>query len=182
MDYTKLSRLMSHMLRHEPSKYSLKLDPDGWADLDDVLKAVAGQAGFEGAALADLERAMAASDKKRHEIADGRIRAVYGHSLPDKIEMTPAEPPEALYHGTARRFVDSILKTGLSPKERQYVHLALDLKTAGLVGQRRDDSPVVLTVDAGRAWRDGRRFYKVDETIWLADSVPPEYIRIEGRE
>ena len=180
MNFTKLSQLMSHMLRHEPDKYGLELDPDGWADLDDVLKAVAGQAGFEQATLADLERAMVASDKKRHEIAGDRIRAVYGHSLKKKIEMIPSEPPEILYHGTARRFLDSILKTGLSSKDRQYVHLSADVQTAGTVGRRRDESPALLAVDSGRAWREGHKFYRVDETVWLADAVPAEYLRVEG--
>ena len=33
-----------------------------------------------------------------------------------------------------------------------------------------------LKVDAGRAWQDGLLFYHGNETIWLADRIPPEYL------
>ena len=180
MNYIKLSQLMSYILRHAPGEYGLEPDPEGWVGVEEFLAAINRQSDFKGVTLDDLQKAMTSSDKKRHELVDDKIRAVYGHSLPDKIEKTPARPPEVLYHGTPRRFVDSILKTGLSPKERQYVHLSRDVKTAGLVGRRRDGSPAVLIVEAGRAWRDGHRFYQADEAIWLADTVPPEYIRVDG--
>ena len=181
MDYIKLSQLMSYILRHAPREYGLELDQGGWTSLDELLAAINRKGDFQGVTPDDLHRAMAKSDKKRHELDGGRIRAIYGHSLPDKIEMTPGEPPEALYHGTARRFVESILKTGLSPRERQYVYLSPDVQTAAVVGRRRDESPAILTVAAGRAWRDGHRYYKADDTIWLADAVPPEYIRFEAK-
>ena len=45
------------------------------------------------------------SEKKRHEIKDGRIRAFYGDSIPMKIWKEEKTPPDILYHGTARRKV-----------------------------------------------------------------------------
>ena len=36
--------------------------------------------------------------------------------------------PEILYHGTARRFMKSIMDNGLSPQSRQYVHLSQDIE------------------------------------------------------
>ncbi|MCL1809554.1 MAG: hypothetical protein FWG42_07320 [Clostridiales bacterium] len=41
------------------------------------------------------------SEKKRHEACDGKIRALYGHSVEKRIVMEPVKPPDILYHGTA---------------------------------------------------------------------------------
>lgn len=177
MNYMKLSQLMSYILRHDPQKYGLEPDLDGWVNLDEFLEAIKSERDFQGVTAAALEKAMADSDKRRHEIHGGRIRAVYGHSLQQRIKMVPAEPPELLYHGTSRSFLSSIHENGLSPKERQYVHLSQDRQTAARVGRRRDEAPAVLLINAGQAWRDGHKFYQVDDAVWLADFVPPDYIR-----
>lgn len=59
------------------------------------------------------------SEKKRHEVRDGKIRAYYGHSIPIKIAKDISTPPNVLYHGTARRFLQSIKESGLLPQNRQ---------------------------------------------------------------
>ncbi len=43
---------------------------------------------------------MRRASKQRYETAGGRIRALYGHSLPGKLVCTPATPPAELFHGT----------------------------------------------------------------------------------
>lgn len=70
------------------------------------------------------------SDKKRHELVDGKIRAIYGHSIPKKIVKESTEPPVILYHGTASRFIKSIKDKGLLPKGRQ---LRLGMKALSFI-------------------------------------------------
>ncbi len=53
------------------------------------------------------------------------------------------------------RFMESIMKNGLSPQSRQYVHLSKDVETAQNVGKRHDDKPYILRIDSLRAWNDG---------------------------
>ena len=86
-------------------------------------------------------------------------------------------PPENLYHGTARRFIQSIMKNSLLPQGRQYVHLSQDLETAQKVGERRDNKPIILINDAKRAWNEGIKFYFGNEKVWLADTITGRYIR-----
>ena len=81
-----------------------------------------------------------------------------------------------MYHGTAHKYVDSILNIGLIPKNRQYVHLSEDVNTAITVGRRKDNNPVILIVYAKQAWDNGVSFYLGNENIWLADGVPSKYI------
>ncbi|MGL5084233.1 MAG: RNA 2'-phosphotransferase [Clostridium sp.] len=50
--------------------------------------------------------------------------------------MKQAIPPQVLFHGIATRVLESILKTGIKKKGRQYVHLSNNKETATKVGAR----------------------------------------------
>ena len=179
MDYVKLSKEISYALRHAPWEYELELDEEGFVPIEQLLQSLnlLNEYGRD-VTKEDLEYIIAHSDKKRHEIVDDKIRALYGHSLPTKIEKTPGIPPDVLYHGTAKRFLDSIMKDGLLPMKRQYVHLNVDADMATLVGKRRDENPVILVIDAKTAFNDGIKFYIGNDKVWLCDKMPPKYIRI----
>ena len=176
MDYAKLSKEVSYALRHAPWEYELELDEQGWVDIEQLLHALHQDKKWKSVGAEDLDKMIAASDKQRHELAEGRIRALYGHSVPQKIIKQPETPPPILYHGTARQWVETIRHEGLKPMKRQYVHFSVDTDTAELVGGRKDTSPVILTIDAGRAAQEGIKFYHGNHNIWLADYIPPGYI------
>ena len=179
MNYTELSKEVSYALRHNPQEYGLVLDDDGWVDIEDLLKALRKKKKWNKVDVIDLVKIIDESNKKRHEIIDNKIRALYGHSTNKTIIKEKIEPPEFLYHGTARRFLDSIKKNGLTPMKRQYVHLSEDKETAYEVGKRRDSKPVVLKVMAKDAWNNGVAFYLGNDTIWLSDLIPNNYITHE---
>jgi putative RNA 2'-phosphotransferase len=172
---------VSHALRHEPWLYELELDDEGWASVQDVLSAL-GVERPEWSALteADLARMIAASSRRRHEISGGRIRALYGHSLPGRLRKTPAVPPDLLYHGTAPASVPKIKLSGLLPMGRQYVHLSVDAATAAEIGRRKAAQPAILRVLAANAHANGLRFYEGNEKVWLADRVPAEFIALHS--
>lgn len=178
MDYTALSKEISYALRHAPWEYELELDESGWVDVEQLIFSLRENRRWENINITDIEKALSCSDKKRHEMSDGKIRALYGHSVPQKIMKEAKEPPEILYHGTARRFVDSIMSEGLLPRGRQYVHLSEDERTAAIVGKRRDGEPVLLKIKAKKAWSEGVMFYHGNETIWLSDRIDKRYIEI----
>lgn len=175
--YVRLSKRVAHALRHAPWVYELELDEEGWAPVAQLLSALR-QARREWRDLTeeDLEAMIAHSAKRRYEMRDGRIRALYGHSLPGKLKKERAQPPEVLYHGTSPEAAARIRVEGLKPMGRQYVHLSTDPETAMQVGKRKSRRPVVLRVRAGEAHRAGIPFYRGNEHVWLADHVPPEYI------
>jgi putative RNA 2'-phosphotransferase len=162
-------RKLTYALRHAPEKFGLRMDSEGWVDLDEFLRAM-------GITRADLDDVMANMDKQRFEVRDGRIRAHYGHSARDRVHKQQDTPPATLYHGTTPFAAFVIEREGIRPMGRQYAHLSSTPDTARSVGARRDPNPIILTVDAARAHRDGVKFYGGNEDVWLADHVPPEYI------
>ena len=181
MDYEALSKEISYALRHAPWEYELELDEAGFVPVEQLLVALNESVDrVRAVILEDLREVIRTSSKQRHEIVGDKIRALYGHSTPQKVAKEPAQPPQILYHGTPRRLVDTILDAGLEPMSRQYVHLSVDVETARLVGARRDAHPAVLEVAAAEAFRAGVAFYPGNDKVWLADSVPARFIaRIE---
>ena len=75
--------------------------------------------------------------------------------------------------------LEAILNDGLRPMGRQYVHLSVNTETAVQVGKRRDAAPVILVIDAHKAYTDGIVFYKGNDKVVLADYVPAGYISIK---
>ncbi|MFO7914210.1 MAG: RNA 2'-phosphotransferase [Candidatus Krumholzibacteriales bacterium] len=171
------SKFISWVLRHDPGGIGLSLDCNGWAGINELIEC----ASRKGIILdKGLIFEIAETDSKgRYQISADRqrIRAVYGHSRRVKLDLEDEKPPPALYHGTASRNLDSIMKNGINPQTRQYVHLSSDPETAMEVG-RRHGKVILLEVDSASMYRDGMKFCHPAEKIWLTDGVQPGYIRI----
>lgn len=175
-DLVKDSKFLSLILRHEPGKIGLALGEGGWVDVEELLAKLA--AAGKRIDRARLEHLVATSDKKRFTLSEdgSRIRAAQGHSVEVDLALSPAIPPETLYHGTADRFLISIRATGLTKQSRQHVHLSADAETATRVGQRHG-RVAVLTVSSGEMHRAGHAFWRADNGVWLTEAVPPHFLR-----
>ena len=177
INYVRLSKTISHALRHAPWLYELELDEEGWTPVADLLAGLRRHRRvWRDLTEEDLRAMMARPGKKRFDIQGGKIRALYGHSIEMKIEKEPATPPRRLFHGTAPKTAAVIRREGLKPMNRQYVHLSADEETAREVGRRKAPNPVTLIVRAAEARAAGICFYHGNEMVWLADHVPPEFI------
>lgn len=177
MDDIKAGRFISLILRHHPEAAGLTLDSEGYADTSELIKGVAEK--FHGFNANDLDRIVRENDKRRY-LYNGdktKIRAAQGHSLTYiNINFEKKVPPGVLYHGTSESFILSVMKEGLKPKSRQYVHLSADKETAYDVGKRRGE-PVVLLVDSEKMHSDGYEFYISENGVWLTGEVPAKYIK-----
>lgn len=172
-----LSKFLSYVLRHKPDSIGLTLDAQGWAVIEDLI--CKSQAAGTLLSREILIRIVQTSDKKRFSLSeDGlRVRAAQGHSVQVDLGLAPQPPPSVLYHGTATRFLDSILAEGLRPQARQQVHLSPDENTARKVGERHG-KPAILRIDASKMRGKGYEFFRADNGVWLVDRVPPEFISL----
>lgn len=172
-----LSKFLSLVLRHEPQKIGLQLDDAGWISTQELLRCLA--AAGRSTTLDLLKQVVETSDKQRFAFsADGTlIRANQGHSIHVDLGLTPVIPPEQLFHGTASRFLDSILREGLTRRARHHVHLTANVDIASAVGQRYGQL-VMLSIDARRMHAEGHLFYCSENKVWLTDSVPPTYLTV----
>ena len=174
------SRFLALVLRHDPGRVGLRLDPQGWVEVDELVAASA-TAGIPITA-AELRHLVATNPKQRFALdpSGRRIRANQGHSVPVDLGLAPAVPPPALYHGTAAGALSRIRREGLLPMGRTHVHLSPDEATAETVG-RRHGPVVVLTVASARLHADGQEFLLSANGVWLTGPVPPDYLSATNR-
>ena len=178
MSLKETSKFLALILRHKPETIGISLDEHGWADVDALIAGIAKTRPFDREMLEEIVRT---DEKQRYSFnEDGTlIQANQGHSIPVDVELEKKNPPAVLYHGTGKKYVESIEKQGLIPKSRLYVHLSADPQTAVKVGSRHG-SPVIYQIDTGRMAVDGYDFYLSANGVWLTKTVPPEYLKRYG--
>lgn len=175
----KTSKFLSLVLRHNPGTVGISLDPNGWVQVDELLRAINAHKPQLRLDRALLEELVAGNDKKRFAFSeDGtRIRASQGHSVDIDLALEPRVAPAQLFHGTATRFLESIMAQGLIKGSRRHVHLSADPETAVKVGQRHG-KPVVLKVSAAAMQAAGHEFFLSANGVWLTEHVPPAYLSL----
>ena len=164
----KRSRTLARLLRHDKTYAFLE---HGYREVNDLVA----NHGFTKEELCEI---VATDDKGRYEFFDEQqllVRARYGHSVNVDVELPEAVPPAVLYHGTAKRFVESIQQQGILKKSRLYVHLSATVDEAIKVGKRHGE-PVVLEIDTGRMSKDGIKFLVSRNGVWMTEFVDVKYI------
>lgn len=174
MGTTETSKYISLILRHKPEVIGITLDEHGWANVEDL---IAGVGKTHPISRELLEEIVRTDSKQRYSFNEDAtlIRANQGHSIPVDVELPAMEPPEILWHGTGEKYMESIDEKGLLPKSRLYVHLSADEDTARTVGKRHGKL-VLYKVLSGKMARAGYSFYRSVNGVWLAKTVPVEYL------
>ena len=176
MNYVLLSKIISHALRHEPEKYDLALKENGWVSIEALISGIRAICPeYNEIERQHIEKAVKSSGKKRHEIKEDEIRAIYGHSKQVELNQTSTAPPETLYHGTTVNSGLIICEEGLKKMGRQHVHLSSNIEDALVVAKRRKDEITVLEIKSEEAFKDGIIFYK-NGNVWLCDYITAKYI------
>jgi putative RNA 2'-phosphotransferase len=174
----RLSRKIIRMLRHAPWEFDLEVDVQGWVAIDDLL-----------ASLHLLPRMTAVDAKTLHKIVEeyaggrlearaGRLRALYGHSLPGQLWKVPQTPPDYLFHGAPRETVESIVANGLLSGQRQYVHLSTTETQALRVAQRKAREVVIFRMHTPPLIDSGVLFFRGNDRVWLTNYLPGEILEI----
>jgi putative RNA 2'-phosphotransferase len=162
---------MSKILRHAPG--DSVLDNEGYTDVDLLLIKL-------GIDREELDWVVDTNNKKRFAYNEDKtkIRANQGHNKDLKVDVKMEESGRVdnLYHGTAAEDVDSIMKTGLSSRSRQHVHLSKDIQTAQQVGSRHSKNVVILKIDTARMRADNIKIWISENDVYLTEFVDPKYI------
>ena len=171
-----ISKLLSLMLRHRPDEFGLQIDRYGFAELDAVLRAFHDR--NSTFTLEDIEKVVYDGEKQRFESVEDRIRARYGHSFSIDLGLDPSEPPDFLYKGVDSADVERLLSDGLTPDDRDYVHLSFDADVAARLSARPGRKGSVIRIAAMRAHQTGVHFYNCGPTI-LTKHIPGEFLDVE---
>lgn len=161
------SKRLAYLLRHSKLPNHI-----GWIKVDVVQNEL-------GVSLLDIQKIVHEDTKGRFEFSEDKssVRALYGHSIDVNLGLEPTIPPPVLYHGTAEKYIDSIMNEGLRPRKRNFVHLSETMDMAKQVGTRHG-SPVVLSIDIEAMIRAGYKFYKAQNGIWLTEDILPKFLKV----
>ncbi len=171
----RISRFLTYLLRHRPEEYPLVFDERGFVEWGDIVEIV--QERYYDVTEEQIRAVVTDSEKKRFELQEGKVRATYGHSFAIELGDQAVEPPPELYYGTARDLAQSMLRGGLKPRDRQYVHLSVSAEEAESVAKRHDPAPAIIIVDAQSAHREGVRFYQ-SGPLFLVENVPAKFLSL----
>lgn len=172
---TKISKFLSLVLRHKPETIGIDLDENGWVSVKDLIKK-SDEYGIRFN-LEILKDIVETNNKKRFAFNQSidRIRASQGHSIEVELGYSNKQPPEFLFHGTALKYVESILENGLQKRNRQHVHLTHEIETALKVGQRHG-KPYIFKVLATKMHKEKHEFFLSENGVWLTEFVPIQYL------
>ena len=178
IDYERVSKFISLVLRHKPQEANLVLDKFGYARTSELIAGVKKK--YPEFNKDILIKIVETDEKQRYSFKDNGklIRANQGHSFPVDLGLEAQKPPLLLFHGTSTKYLDSIMEKGIISKSRQYVHLSKDVDTAHTVGLRHGAGTVILVVSAEQMWEDGYKFFLSDNGVWLVDEVPTKYFTL----
>ena len=172
-----LVRNLAFLLRHGGPVHGVAVDAEGWAELADVVRALRSKSRpCRGLRMGEIEELVRAQEPERFELRRGRVRALYGHTLPGVVAAKPAAAPTRLFHGTSADAEPVIRREGLRPMGRGHVHLTSDLGYALQVARAAGASWVVLRVRSAEAETAGARFLTTAGHVWLGGAIGPEFI------
>jgi len=178
-DQGRLISTLAFALRHDPDRFGLHLDHEGWTSFEDLIIAIRFER-YDWAFIDESFVKATIAGMDRFEDCDGRIRAVYGHSV--ELAKPPAvvTPPALLFHGTAADNVSSILQHGILRMRRRFAHFSTDYEW---VMQFLSDKPewTIFAIDAPRAHAAGVAFRKANHHVWLADSMESQFLLVHSQ-
>jgi putative RNA 2'-phosphotransferase len=179
----KLGRTMAGVLRHFPERYNLRMNKQGWVDLDDFINEVKHkQRRFKWLKPHHVLAIIDTDPKGRYQFRDGMIRATYAHSVDVELDLPTRGVPEFLYFPTTKEEKDILLETGLIPSDRKKVHLSKTIESAVVAGKVRDPEPLIFEVNAKAMIDDELVIKKAGNTVYVVEAVPANFLRLMEEE
>lgn len=178
LDQGRLISTMAFALRHDPAHFDLELDDEGWTSFENLIFAIRFER-YEWAYLDEFQIRATIAGMDRFEVRDGRIRAVYGHSIALVKPPAVAAPPSVLFHGTASENVPSILQHGILRMRRRFVHFSTDYDW---VVDFLCDKPTwtIFAIHTPPVLEAGVTFRKANHHVWLAECMEPRFVIIHS--
>nr|CAB3469378.1 unnamed protein product [Digitaria exilis] len=198
-----LGRLLSRVLRHMAAELGLDMRTDGYVRVRDLLRLNVrsyAEVPLKSHTVDEIREAVRRDNKGRFSLLeeDGEllIRANQGHSVTlvtSESLLKPilsADEVSVCVHGTYRKYLSSILQSGLKRMARLHVHFSSGLPSHGEVKSGmfcpflknisiRHDVNILIHLDVRKALHDGMKLYISDNKVILTEGfdgiVPVKY-------
>jgi len=168
----RLAKFLSYVLGHRPDEFGLIPDNDGYVRIKELIKATGEEGGWRHLRLGHLKEVSYTQIPAPIEMDDKMIRASDRTLLP---KIKPGiDLPKLLYLAVRRRAYQVMLDKGLPYQtDRPRIVLCADEAMALRIGRRRDQQPVMVTIQVEASTEKGTYFQKYGEGLFLADAIYP---------
>ena len=179
----RLGRIMAGVLRHFPERFGLIMDEHGWVPLRVFVNQVKRRKEQFYWLRPHHVLAVIDTDPKGRYQHDGEmIRATYGHSIEVDMDLPTENIPDFLYYPSKQEDVEKLLKEGITPTDRRYIHLSLTPLDAWNAGTPRIKSPSILEVDTKKVIEQNTKIMKAGKTVFITKMVPGNTIKVMDKE
>ncbi len=171
-----LSHLMSYILVNRPDEFGLVPDKEGYIAIKEFLKAINEEPSMAYVRESHLGEVLLNDRDGLFEIDGKKIRSTRQNFCQVNKEQNLTPPPKVLFKGVKRKTYPHIFKSGLLPGSNEQVVMTTEKDLAIRIARRLDQKPIILEIRAGAAVENGINFYSFGEFIFLADSIPIQFI------
>jgi putative RNA 2'-phosphotransferase len=168
----KLSRFVAVVLGRSPDEFGLVPDEKGFVTIKELLKAITEENGWRHVRRAHLNEALLTLQDRDFEIIDRKIRAMDRSRLPGTTR--PARLPKLLYTCVRRKAYPFVREKGLSAGAGNRVVLSTEKSLAERIGRRKDQHPVLITVQVESSLEQGAVYDCFGTCLYLAKFIPAE--------
>jgi putative RNA 2'-phosphotransferase len=171
-----LAKILTYVLCHRPDEFGLVLDPEGFVAVKQLLQALNAEPGWAHVRRHHLEQVAGLLYPPRFEVAANRIRGLV--PAPANLRRPGENPPTLLYAAIPPKAHERVFEAGLKTPPGQELLLAASPEEALKLGRRRSPEPILVTVQAERAARNGVTFQGYGEGLYLTLDVPREFLQL----
>lgn len=179
LDYDiRISKKLSYILRHGAVKKKLSIRPDGFVDVQEILREL------PGCTLIDINQVVENDGKKRYQLKtiDNilMIKACQGHTIEEVNCLNLKVLTDISFdiiHGTFFKCYENIKVQGLSRMRRNHIHFS---KGLNFVCGLRKTAEIFIFINYLEARKNGITFYESDNGVILSPGnlngfIEPKY-------
>ncbi len=171
-----LGKMLTYLLCHRPDEFGLVLDSEGFAPVRQLLAALGGEPGWGHVRRHHLEQLAGLIHPPRFELTGDRIRGLIPG--PADLRRAAQDLPALLYHAITSKAHERVFDAGLKAPPGRELLLATTRDAALKLGRRRSPEPVLVTVQAQTAARQGVAFQQYGDDFYLALEIPRTLIHL----
>ncbi len=169
----RLTKFINYVLYHSPDEFGIFLDDDGSISIKELLWALKEEEGWSYVRESHLKDLILLGFNPSYRLEGKRV-------VPESESFKPyypvEQPPRILYYAARLKACYHIYNHGLKAAGRPYLPLSKTKELALRIGRRRDREPLILEIEAERAFLDGVIFRANGERMFLVEEVPARYI------
>lgn len=166
----KTAKFIAYVLGRCPDEFGLIPDPDGFVPTKELLKALHEEPGWRHIRAAHLNELSMCARTAPIEIQGNRIRASDRSRLPGIIEGGAL--PKLLYIAIRSKAYASALEKGIRAGGGAYLALSPDKAMALRIGKRKDNHPVLLSVQVEKTLEHHVIYHRYGDHLFLTDAIP----------